>query len=130
MPIIRISDNLHKRLENHAIGFDTPANVIEKLLNQIEGVEVLEETKPDKSRALLPITLVPKDTATFKDALLKSKKAIMYINYKNGDTEEKKWAASRFGENSDVIRNLRSRAEFRNEAWQKRGIKNVLVKIA
>lgn len=130
MPIIRISDNLHKRLENHAIGFDTPANVIEKLLNQIEGVEVLEETKVNKSRSLLPITLIPEDTATFKDALLKSKKAIMYIKYQNGDTEEKKWNASRFREDSGVIGNLRSRPEFRNGAWQKRGIKDVLVKIA
>ncbi len=33
-PVIRISDDLYKRLEILAEGFDTPSNVIEKLLNE------------------------------------------------------------------------------------------------
>jgi len=32
-PIIRINDDLYQRLESKAIGFDTPSNVIERLLN-------------------------------------------------------------------------------------------------
>ncbi len=38
-PVIRIPEDLYSRLENHAKGFDTPANVIETLLNHFEGVD-------------------------------------------------------------------------------------------
>ena len=37
--VIRLSPELYARLERHAEGFDTPANVIEMLLNHYEGVE-------------------------------------------------------------------------------------------
>ncbi len=37
--VIRISDQLFKRLEKYAQGFDTPAKVIEKILDEYEGVE-------------------------------------------------------------------------------------------
>jgi hypothetical protein len=43
-PVIRIPDALYTRLEKHAKGFDTPANVIERLLNQIEGVTTSSDT--------------------------------------------------------------------------------------
>ncbi|MCK4946441.1 MAG: hypothetical protein KAS59_09285 [Alphaproteobacteria bacterium] len=33
-PVIRISDELYSRLESLVIGFDTPTNVIERLLNE------------------------------------------------------------------------------------------------
>jgi len=36
--VIRISSELYSRLKQHATGFDTPANVIEKLLNHVEGI--------------------------------------------------------------------------------------------
>ena len=50
MPVIRISDTLYARLGKIALGFDTPANVIEKLLNEHEGVvpvetEIVRSTK-------------------------------------------------------------------------------------
>jgi len=35
---IRIPANLFTRLENHARGFDTPANVIERILDAYEGI--------------------------------------------------------------------------------------------
>ena len=35
--VIRIPEALYQRLENHAQGFDTPANVIEKILNFYES---------------------------------------------------------------------------------------------
>jgi len=38
-PVIRISDDLYRRLEILAEGFDTPSNVIEKLLNE-KGVNL------------------------------------------------------------------------------------------
>ena len=37
MPVIRISDELFSRLEAYAVGFDTPAAVIERLLNKYEN---------------------------------------------------------------------------------------------
>ena len=36
--VIRIPSKIYFRLTQHAVGFDTPANVIEKLLNHYEGV--------------------------------------------------------------------------------------------
>ena len=39
MPVIRISEALHNRLAKHAQGFDSPARVIERLLDQVEGIE-------------------------------------------------------------------------------------------
>jgi len=38
-PVIRVPQDLYTRLEQHAKGFDTPANVIETLLNHFEGVD-------------------------------------------------------------------------------------------
>ena len=38
-PVIRIPEDLYSRLEQHAKGFDTPANAIETLLNQLEGID-------------------------------------------------------------------------------------------
>lgn len=38
-PVIRVPDDLYSRLEQHAKGFDTPANVIETLLNHFEGID-------------------------------------------------------------------------------------------
>lgn len=39
-PVIRIPSNIYSRLESHAKGFDTPASVIEKLLNHYEGIDL------------------------------------------------------------------------------------------
>jgi len=36
-PVIRITDSTYKRLENHAIGFDVPNNVIERLIDFYES---------------------------------------------------------------------------------------------
>jgi hypothetical protein len=50
-PVIRVSDDLYDRLGEHAKGFDSPASVIEKLLDQIEGIERPESSyrKADQS---------------------------------------------------------------------------------
>ena len=42
--VIRVSDNLYKRLEAHASGFDTPSNVVEAILNAYEGVTTNTDT--------------------------------------------------------------------------------------
>lgn len=38
-PVIRVSEDLYSRLAGRAEGFDSPANVIEKLLDQVDGKE-------------------------------------------------------------------------------------------
>ncbi len=49
--VIRIPSGLFSRLEAHAKGFDTPANVIEKILNHYEGIQESsgKSTKPSPS---------------------------------------------------------------------------------
>jgi len=37
-PVIRLPSDVYRRLERHASGFDTPANVIERLINHYEGI--------------------------------------------------------------------------------------------
>ncbi len=39
-PVIRIPNDLYKKLEHLAVGFDTPANVIEKLIIAQDGNEI------------------------------------------------------------------------------------------
>ena len=46
MPTIVISDALYERLGEHAIRFETPESVIEKILNAYEGVNVEKELVP------------------------------------------------------------------------------------
>ncbi len=75
MPInITLSDETFRRLENLAVGFDTPERVIERLLDVIE----LNGDKPTESRPNLEF--IP-DEVTFKNELLTSKRAqvILYL---------------------------------------------------
>jgi hypothetical protein len=56
MPVIRVSDTLYARLGNLAVGFDTPANVIENLLNQYDGVTPMQITSaPSTNKITLEI---------------------------------------------------------------------------
>ncbi|MFV1977452.1 MAG: hypothetical protein ACC651_17050 [Candidatus Scalindua sp.] len=49
-PVIRITPEVYSRLEKHAVGFDTPANVIEKLLNHFEGKENKQGAQYEKKQ--------------------------------------------------------------------------------
>ena len=51
-PVIRLPADIYKRLECHAAGFDTPAKVIEKLLNHYEGVSPEQVLKSVSKRSL------------------------------------------------------------------------------
>ena len=44
-PVIKISTETYSRLEKHAIGFDSPSNVLDRILNHYEGVESPPEVK-------------------------------------------------------------------------------------
>lgn len=84
---------------------------------------------PANDNDLLPITLDPSNPENFKQELLKTKTAKIVSYYSNGRTEEKTWSASRFSASSNVMRNLRSRPEFRSENWQAHGIVKVHVEV-
>ncbi|PKP24202.1 MAG: hypothetical protein CVU03_13395 [Bacteroidetes bacterium HGW-Bacteroidetes-2] len=81
------------------------------------------------SSTILPIELNPSGEDEFKRKLLLTKKAYITTFYANGTNEKKPWTANSFRESSGVIGNLRSRPEFRNGEWQKRGIIKVFVSI-
>jgi len=81
------------------------------------------------SSTILPIELNPSGEDEFKRKLLLTKKAYITTFYSNGTNEKKPWTANSFRESSGVIGNLRSRPEFRNGEWQKRGIIKVFVSI-
>lgn len=49
--MIRLPKDIYRRLENHAQGFDTPVNVIKKLLDHYEGVI---DTDPAETISLGP----------------------------------------------------------------------------
>jgi len=46
--VIRISEEIYKRLEDCAVGFDTPAGVIERLLDFYEASHKIQVNKMDK----------------------------------------------------------------------------------
>lgn len=127
MPTIRISTELYKRLESHAKGFDTPAGVLERALNVYEG-------KPEYQKAVTKPTMMNKptlsfhpDEESFRQSLINNKMATVVLHHGNGESEEKNWDASRFGEKSNLRGNIWSgfmrgwkdqnivRAEFRAE---------------
>lgn len=125
--VIRISNDLYKRLEAHATGFDTPSNVIERILDFYEGVDEShrgnsseqppsERIEPAKE---LEIIYFPASEDEFKQELLLSKLAYVKLYYTDGQTEVKEWNASRFTPKSRVDGNLRS-GYLRG--WKDRGI--------
>ena len=120
---IRIPGTLFQRLEQHAKGFDTPAGVIERLLNYYESQDSVQSTKSleidhDLSDSL-DIVLSPPDMKNFKKLLMNSKKAYVRLHKTDGTIINKEWNAAKFTEYSDVMGNLRS-GYLRG--WRKRGI--------
>lgn len=124
--VIRISDDLYRRLESHASGFDTPSNVIEIILNAYEGKTSNSnfDNKNRNKRDVVPavsleILYASGSQEQFKNELLTHKKAYIKLQYTDGTSEIKEWNASRFNKHSSVDGNLRS-GYLRG--WKKRGI--------
>lgn len=78
---------------------------------------------------VLPITLIPENSNEFLRDLLKTRKAIITTYYAHKEKESKIWYANQMVESSDVMRNLRSRWEFRQGNWQESRITKVEVNI-
>ena len=100
-----------------------------------ESRDAASETAQQRQRGrrgrgpTLPITLEPRNSEDFLNALLKTKKAWIQVTYQDGRTEVQPWNAGNMSSTSNVIANLRSRAEFRSGAWQRNEIASVRVTI-
>ena len=124
--VIRISDELYKRLEAYASGFDSPSNVIETILNAYEeqnpdfqpNINALNHSEVEAATSL-EISYCGISEDDFKQQLLENKKAYIKLYYTNNTTEIKEWKAFRFSSSSSVDGNLRS-GYLRG--WRKRGI--------
>ena len=79
--------------------------------------------------AALAITLDPPSPDAFKAALLRTRKAWIEITYQDGSKKVRPWNAYRISSSSNIIGNLRSRPEFRADAWRRNGIASVQVSI-
>ncbi len=121
VPNIRITDHLYRRLEALASGFDTPARVIERLLDEHHPLQdenlvpALAATPPRKPKLIF----YPQDEAAFKELLLESQQAHVRLHKKDGTAEFKTWDASRFTTTSNLRANLWS-GYLRG--WADRGI--------
>ncbi|MFD2943262.1 hypothetical protein [Flavobacterium notoginsengisoli] len=111
-------------------------NVTESITIENISVESGEDNqsieKQQDNRLLkttLDIELIPNDILKFKELLLKYKRANLSIFYNDGTKVIKEWNASNMSEKSDILRNLRSRSDFRQGNWQKLNIKCVEVEI-
>ena len=122
--VIRITINLYNRLSAHANGFDTPANVIENILDYYEKHKGFNSSQslslhPTKQPTHLEIVYYPENEQSFKELLLQTKKAYIFLYKQDGTTEIKEWNANNFDKNSKVNGNLRS-GQLRG--WKSKGI--------
>lgn len=124
---ITMSSVLYKRLESHAKGFDTPTNVIERILDFYEehqnslprkDQEKQKESLPVKSFKL-EVSFFPCGENVFRKALLENKLAWIKLYKTDGTFEVKLWKAQGFTEKSDLMGNLRS-GYLRG--WKNKGI--------
>lgn len=132
-PVVRIPDKLYERLGKHAQGFDTPASVIEKLLdcyekNCAESPDTEQDPIPTPIATPISLKIIyhPEGQMPFKKALLQKKQAYIRLYKTNGTSEVKVWNASRFTEDSDVNANLRS-GYLRG--WKSKGICKAVIAI-
>lgn len=124
---ITISAELYKRLEAHAAGFDTPTNVIERILEFYEnkfdsGPKTLDSKiiEPTPHRSFqLEVIFHPSNEKEFKQLLLANKVAWIKIFKIDNSVETKMWKAQSFTQQSDVMGNLRS-GYLRG--WREKGI--------
>lgn len=105
---IAVSDSVFERLAARAVGFDTPDQVIQRLLDE---VEFKQEIKP-------LLLFIPSEKA-FKEKLIADKRAEITLHKIDGSREITVWNAGRFNQESNLRANLWS-GYLRN--WKEKGI--------
>lgn len=121
--ILILCRDCHQRYDSGQVKRGRPAHA--RVIAEDKGRSA---TTPVESE-YLPITLEPSQVSDFKARLLHRKAAEITISFSDGHTESRPWDASRFAETSNVFGNLRSRPEFRQGEWKKRGIVKVHVRV-
>ncbi len=120
---ITVEDVTFGRLEKHAKGFDTPANVIMRLLDYYETNEGIEYDNAELSIPETPTNLEvifhPEDERVFKTKLIENKKAWILLYKTGGSISLHEWNAKMFTEMSNLRGNLQS-GYLRN--WKSRKI--------
>ena len=131
---IAISTNLYKRLEAHAVGFDTPQDVMARILDYYEsnsGQTVNKvllphiDDKPIRSLQL-EINMIPNNELEFKKLMLERKLAWVKIFKLDGTEDIKLWKVQAFTSDSDLKGNLRS-GYLRG--WKEKGIYKAVLAI-
>lgn len=117
MTEIQIPEELFDRLAKHSVRFETPVDVIEKILafyeREHDHSTYHEQPKNIiENRLCVPasveIIFYPKDEEGFKKQFLKSDVAYVLLHYKDGKKVVKVWNRSNFTKESNVTGNLRS----------------------
>jgi len=118
---IHLSGQNYCRLESHAKGFETPENVIERLLDHYEvshkaGLPLakIDSSRPDK----LDLIIIPSDEE-FKKALIATQGAWICLKYIDGTQQVKYWSAKQFQSTSSLRGNLFS-GHLRG--WKRKGV--------
>ncbi|WP_052198318.1 hypothetical protein [Pectobacterium fontis] len=109
MRTIEISQETFDRLAKYATGFDTPENVISRLLDTQE-VELSQ--RPE-------LTFKPESEELFKQELIRTKYAKVELYKADGSKEEGEWNARTINQTSSLRSNLWS-GYLRN--WKEKGI--------
>ncbi len=125
---LTISKEVYERLVKHRKGFETPNDVIKKLLisyeSNFDSIDI--ESDPVEQPLKLDINYFPEGEEAFKKEFLKTKKAIVSMTDITGNTVQKLWESPNFKETSSVSGNLRS-GYLRK--WKEKGIVKVEVAI-
>jgi hypothetical protein len=120
--VIRIEENLYQRLATYSKGFETPSQVINKM---IDFYEMKNNIKPiiglvkERPKGLEIIYYPNNDINNFKKLLIDKKMAYINIHKVSGESKIIEWNALRFKDSSDVEKNLRS-GYLRS--WKDKGI--------
>jgi hypothetical protein len=96
MKTIELNDELFKRLESKAVGFDTPEMVIKRLLDEVDGHP---QSRPE-------IIFEPSNEDEFKKKLIEKQKAKIVLYKTDGSKEVINWNAKKFNETSNLRANL------------------------
>ncbi|MDC9720505.1 MAG: hypothetical protein PSN46_07245 [Gammaproteobacteria bacterium] len=108
MNVIRLPNNLVKRLEKYAQGFDTPVKVIERILDeyeQMKGIEVEPTAEIPELTSKPELVFVPSEDE-LKQNLVAGIGATVTLHYYDGETSEGTWSPSRFTEQSNLRANI------------------------
>jgi hypothetical protein len=118
--VIRISDELYSRLESYVEGFDTPASVIERILNDYEGVEASPEKDGEPKIQKKPeLVFHPSDEKEFLKKLVERKVVWVNIHYVDKSIKTEPWYADRMQMTSNLRANIWS---GRLRDWKVKGI--------